>query len=690
MTDSKLLQAVDLHRQGRLDEAAAGYQAVIATEEHGDALLHLGVLRLEQGHGQEAQALLRRALAVAPQSAETHANLAAALQASGEHDEAVRHYELALTLNPGMAQARFGLAACLQALGRQEAAVVSYRELLAVEPAHPEANYGIATLLAQTGRDEEAMSHYRLALDADEDFAEAAHGLGNLLVKRRAAAEAVGYFHRALDVDPDYDEARLSLAGALLRLERDDEAMAAYRDLLTRQPKNAAAHRGLGMLLGRNRKESEALEHFQAALALEPNSLAAMNGVAAALIALGRHAEAVELCHRASALEPDNADVLATLGRALLEVGDTKQAEALTRRALELAPDRPEFAFSRVQFGRIAQDDGVIAALEALLPRASSLTPREQCWLQFALAKACDDVGDRDRGFAHLIEGNALKRRQVEYDEPKAVGLLDRVAQVFSANMMAARRGLGHPDEVPIFIVGMPRSGTTLVEQILASHPAVFGAGERMDLPNLVREIEAAGRALMPLPESLGLLTGQQLSELGKRYVTRLRPLAPGAQHITDKLPGNFIWVGLIHLALPKARIVHLIRDPVDTCLSCFSKLFSYPLNFTYDLGELGRYHSAYRRLMAHWRAVLPAGAMLEVHYEAVVANLADEARRLIDYCRLPWDDACLRFHQTNRIVKTASVTQVRQPIYSSSVGRWRPDTALLRPLLEGLGVASL
>ncbi|MFZ1097812.1 MAG: tetratricopeptide repeat protein, partial [Steroidobacteraceae bacterium] len=528
MTDSKFLQAVDLHRQGRLDEAAAGYQAVIETEEHADALLHLGVLRLAQGCAQEAQGLLRRALAVAPQSAEAHANLAAALQESGERDEAVRHYEIALALEPGMAQARFGLAACLQALGRQEAAEVSYRELLAVEPAHPEANYGMATLLAETGRDEEAMSHYRLALDADADFAEAAHGLGNLLVKRRAAAEAVGYFHRALDVDPDYDEARLSLAGVLLRLEHDDEAMAAYRAVLTRQPNNAAARRGLGMLLGRNHKESEAMEHFEAALALEPDSVVAMSGLAAALIALERHAEAVELCRRARALEPDNADVLATLGRVLLELGDVKQAEALTRRSIELAPDRPEFAFGRVQFGRIAQDDGVIAALEALLPRASSLTPREQCWLQFALAKAYDDVGDRDRGFAHLIEGNALKRRQIEYDEPTAIGLLDRVAQVFSANMMAARRGLGHPSEVPIFIVGMPRSGTTLVEQILGSHPAVFGAGELTDLPNLVREIEAAGRAVMPLPESLGLLSGQQLSELGKRYVARVRPLAPG------------------------------------------------------------------------------------------------------------------------------------------------------------------
>ena len=689
MTDSKFLQAVDLHRQGRLDEAAAGYQAVIETEEHADALLHLGVLRLAQGCAQEAQGLLRRALAVAPQSAEAHANLAAALQESGERDEAVRHYEIALALEPGMAQARFGLAACLQALGRQEAAEVSYRELLAVEPAHPEANYGMATLLAETGRDEEAMSHYRLALDADADFAEAAHGLGNLLLKRRAAAEAVGYFHRALDVDPDYDEARLSLAGVLLRLEHDDEAMAAYRAVLTRQPNNAAAHRGLGMLLGRNHKESEAMEHFEAALALEPDSVVAMSGLAAALIALERHAEAVELCRRARALEPDNADVLATLGRVLLELGDVKQAEALTRRSIELAPERPEFALHLTQVGRIAQNDGVIAALEALLPRASTLTPREQCWLHFALAKAYDDVGERDRGFAQLIEGNAVKRRHSEYDEPKAIGLLDRVAQVFSANMMAARRGLGHPSEVPVFIVGMPRSGTTLVEQILASHPAVFGGGERMDLPNLVREIEAAGRAVLPLPELLGVLTGRQLSELGQRYVARVRPLAPGALRITDKLPGNFPWIGLIHLALPKARIVHLIRDPVDTCLSCFSKLFSYPLSFTYDLGELGRYHSAYQRLMAYWRTVLPPGAMLEVRYEALVENLADEARRLVDYCQLPWNDACLRFHQTNRIVSTASATQVRQPIYSSSVGRWRPDAALLRPLLEGLGLTS-
>jgi hypothetical protein len=319
-----------------------------------------------------------------------------------------------------------------------------------------------------------------------------------------------------------------------------------------------------------------------------------------------------------------------------------------------------------------------------MVPRTAMLSPREQCWVHFALAKSYDDIGEQDRGFAHLLEGNAAKRRQIEYHEARELGAMDRIREVFTAGLMDAWIGPGDPSDLPVFIVGMPRSGTTLVEQVLASHHAVFGAGERPDLALTVERLTERMGSL-PFPEAVWTLSGAELHQIGTAYVAALRMLAPDARRITDKMPANFRFAGLIPLILPRARIIHVVREPVDTCLSCFSKVFEGEQRFSYDLGELGRFHRAYQRLMAHWRTVLPANVLLEVNYEDMVGDLETAARRIVAHCGLPWDEACLEFHKTSRAVHTASVTQVRQPIYRGSVGRWRPDAALLRPLLEAL-----
>jgi hypothetical protein len=249
---------------------------------------------------------------------------------------------------------------------------------------------------------------------------------------------------------------------------------------------------------------------------------------------------------------------------------------------------------------------------------------------------------------------------------------------------MQAKRGWGNYSRVPIFIVGMPRSGSTLLEQILASHSRVFGAGEINDFAKSAASLPGVSE---DFPESVLILSDNELRHLGRRYVNSVTAKVPGVIRITDKMLSNFAYIGLIHLALPNARIIHACRDPVDTCLSCFSILFGDDQPYTYDLAELGRYYRAYERLMRHWRAVLPEGVMLDVCYEDVVANLERQARRLIGHCGLEWEDRCLEFHQTPRPVHTASVTQVRQPIYHDSVGRWRPYRDLLRPLLDTLQI---
>ena len=679
-------RALALHRQGRMDEAASAYQRVLLAEPtHLDALIHLGVLRLGQGRADEAEAFLQQAVTLSPGSPEALGNLAAAQQALGRHQEAATHYERALACRPDMPDARFGLAACLQASGRNEDAIACYETLLIAEPTHPEANYGLATLFAQLGRIDGAVARYRAALAADPDFAEASYGLGKLLAFGASQEEAVSCFLRALDVDPDYIEARVSLGVTLSRLGRNEDAMAAFRTVLAAEPDHAEAHNGMGVLLDRRRRHAEAIEHYAAALARSPAHVDAMGGMANALKNLGRHDEALTMARQVIARRPDSDAAASLLGSILAEMGSMDEAMAQFRRGLTLGPDRVESACNIVQLAKVRPDDDALNALEASLRRLSSLSVREQCLLHFGLAKAYDDIGERDRGFAHLLKGNATKRSQTKYDDAATLASMEHLRRVFTAELLALRKDLGDPSTVPVFIVGMPRSGTTLVEQILASHWAVFGAGERTELQQEVDRLSAERLGAAPFPEAVWTMTDEELRRMGADYVAALHSLSPDAARITDKMPGNFIYIGLIRLILPNARIIHAVRDPMDTCLSCFSKLFAGDQPFSYDLGELGRYYCAYQRLMAHWRAVLPPGAMLEVGYEALVQDFEPHARRIVSYCGLEWDPACLEFYNTSRPVHTASMVQVRQPIYRSSIGRWRPDSEVLRPLLEAL-----
>ena len=317
-----------------------------------------------------------------------------------------------------------------------------------------------------------------------------------------------------------------------------------------------------------------------------------------------------------------------------------------------------------------------------MLAPGGAQSPSDRMLLHFALGKACLDLGESERAFRHLNEGNRMKRATFAYD-PEATALwMASIPQVFTSALLEAKAGQGAASDVPVFVLGMPRSGTTLLEQVLASHPDIHGAGEMRHMQGLVDSLGS-------FPDSAAGLTPEQLAAMGAAYLGRVAPLAQGRRHVVDKMPSNFLYAGLIRLILPDARIIHCRRDPVDTCLSCYTKLFTSEQAFSYDLAELGGFHSAYQALMAHWRAALPASHFLDVDYEAVVADLEAEARRILGFLGLPWDDACLRFHETERPVRTASVNQVRQPVYRSSAGRWRAHAAQLGPLLAALGAAT-
>jgi hypothetical protein len=321
--------------------------------------------------------------------------------------------------------------------------------------------------------------------------------------------------------------------------------------------------------------------------------------------------------------------------------------------------------------------------MEDLALNIRTFTAKQKIHLHFALAKAYDDIGRYDDGFNQQLAGNALKRQSIAYDEAATLSEIERSAEVFSAELMRKLQDGGERSPVPIFVIGMPRSGSTLIEQILASHPQVSGGGELPQFGNAVTSMAKTCDGVFP--DVMARVRREDLQRLGARYLAEIRPLAPAATHIVNKMPSNFLYAGLIHLALPRARIIHAVRDAADTCLSCFSKLFGAGQQHTYDLAELGRYYRHYRILMEHWHRVLPPGRIFDVRYEDVVADLEGQARRIMAYCGLAWDERCLAFHKTERPVLTASAVQVRQPLYCDALGRGRHYTHHLAPLLSEL-----
>ncbi|HEX4143943.1 MAG TPA: sulfotransferase [Pirellulales bacterium] len=464
-------------------------------------------------------------------------------------------------------------------------------------------------------------------------------------------AEATEAYRQIIALRPDLAEAHNNLGYALEQQGQLDNAAAEYRRAVALDPRLFQAHENLGNVARRQRKLDQAVVHYEQALVGRPDLAVAYNH----------------------------------LGNVLKEQGKFDDAAARYDQALALAPDRAEAHYDRADLKTFRTGDADLAALEAIA-QGGRLPPDKMLYVHFALGKALDDVGDYRRGFEHLLQGNALKRREVDYHEAAFHQTFRRIAERFDRELLDRVAAVGDRSPAPIFIVGMPRSGSTLVEQILASHPQVEAGDELPNLGQVVRSIGGAGGRAVPFPQSIENLAAEDWRRLGEAYLASLPTLGAGKTRITDKMLSNFAYIGLIRLILPAARIIHAVRDPVDTCVSCFSKLFTAGAAFSYDLAELGRYYRMYGELMEHWRSVLPAGAMLEVVYEEVVDNVDRQARRLIDYCGLPWDDRCLTFHETGRPIATASNVQARRPLYRSSVARWRRYEEFLGPLLAELG----
>jgi tetratricopeptide (TPR) repeat protein len=572
----------------------------------------------------------------------------------------------------------------LHEAGELTAAIRLYKKAARKSPRDPAPLNLLGFAYFQAGKLEKAAEALARSLELDGAQPDAHYNLGNVLHALGRFEDAVGRYRHALALRRDYAEAHCNLAGSLMALERYKEAIHEFQKALTLSPAFQAAQVGLGGALQTVGRNQEALELFAKVFANKPRSVGDHLDRGIALLRLKRTGESLADFDRAIELDPGLADAYIGKGNALMVLGRFEDAERCLYKALEINPLLGNAHYTLASARRFTSDDPRLAMLERVAPQITSEADRVV--LQAALAKAYTDLGQYERSLRHAAEAWQLLRSRIPYDEDCMLGQMQRCSEAFSAELMRKMDGAGDPTRQPVFIVGMPRSGTSLIEQVLASHPQVFGAGELELFGNLLNDI-GDGPGPLQYPDAMPSLTAETLRELGASYVRELRALAPDAKRITDKLPGNFLYAGLIKLALPNAKFIHVRRDPLDNCVSCFTMYFLHGHAWSYDLGELGRYYRAYRALMEHWRSVLPQGAMLEVDYESAVADLEREARRIVEFCGLEWDDACLAFHKTERPVHTASVAQVRQPIYRSSIGRWEPYKEQLGPLLEALRI---
>ena len=478
-------------------------------------------------------------------------------------------------------------------------------------------------------------------------------------------------------------EQRLGLADAAMRARKPAVAVQVCRTLLDKHSglDLPAVHAKLGFALLDLRMYAEAAPHFLQVLETYPDDVPARVGFAYALQRQSRWRDAESHYVHALALQPGHLQAMLGMAGCLRSRGRLQDACSWYERVLKVDPGCVVAYHLLSTLRHFADGDPILAQCEARQATAASLPPIKRARYWFALGKMREDAGHFDEAFAAYAEGNRVRAGLFVLDESGAGAWLERTCAAFDATLLAAHpRRSATGGRVPVFVVGMPRSGTSLIEQILASHPQVHGAGE---IPDLRDVLDAKLGRPDGWPEQAGRLSRVDLRAMGDAYVERVFRRAPHATHVVNKTTLNYRHVGLIRMLLPQARIIHMVRDPMDSCFSCFTHLFDGDnLPYSYDLQALGRYYVRYARLMQHWRSAIP-DAVLDVRYEDLVRDTEGEVRRMLAHLGLEWDAACLGFHRNRRIVETASRAQVRQPIYRDSVARWRRFEAHLQPLLE-------
>jgi tetratricopeptide (TPR) repeat protein len=675
-----LLQAYRYWNAGHADQAEILCQRVLAEWPGQPDALHLqGLMAHAYGNLSLALSYLRQACQSPRAPGMFFRNLTEMCRQRGLLAEGEQAGRQAVALDPQAADGWNNLGIVLQESGKIEESIACLHRALELCPNDPKTLNNLGNSCRLAGHSNEAEGYYRRALDLEPESAQTYNNLAALSVARGDFDAGIEYARAALACEPQFADAYLNLADIESTRFNHHEALRWLDALLKFAPNHVGALNARTRILLQGGWSDEAQETVRRATLLAPEDGNTQNRLGEVLQALNRPEEALD-AYRCAADMPGRQAEDALINRAIvfMECGRNEEANLAFDQVLARFPSSPRALVARADTKKYIANDPDIAALEALATSPGRLDFVQQIGVRFALAKAYFDIDDGARAFAHLNVGNRLKRGIFQYNPEQNSAWFARIATIFSE---AGTPLFGAWDsERPVFIVGMPRAGSTLVEQILASHPQIGTAGE---LPTLRLAVNRAGSVF---PDTVTDWPDEVWRMIGHDYLQATAPFAADKTRLIDKMPANFVYAGIISKALPGARIIHCRRNPVDTCLSCFSKNFVGEQPFCYDQRELGLFYRDYHRLMNHWRDILSSDQMIEVDYEKVVSDQEGQSRRLLAFLGLPWDNACLDFHRTQHVVNTASTTQVRQPIYRNAVGRWHAYADHLAPLLEALG----
>jgi tetratricopeptide (TPR) repeat protein len=662
-------------------------QIIESRPGNADAHNIYGVTLNALGKKKEAIAALRRAIKLAPNAASIHANLGEVLRQAGQLNEAAMSLETAVGLDPANAQALNNLGIIRYEQGMYDDAADYYRRALGVRLSMSEAQNNLGNALRMAGDIDGAMQAYQEALTHREAYPEAYNNLGTLLQQDNRLEEAEHALKKAIAQNPRYVEAHNNLALLYSAQKRDVDALRILSDALKFAPTNPQTLLITARIQNRRSNYAAADQATRAVLKADPDNAEALTLLGQVLHETDSYDEAIQVLEKAVTLKADNPEALNFYGVALKSVGRLDEAREFILKSLALNDSMYGAYANLSDLVDFSKDKGeeLFNRMDAIFETASNLEAEQLLPLHFAYAKALEDRGEHERALQHYIVGGRMKRAQLEYKEEDTFGFFDAICDAFPKGMFTNRKFAGIQDERPVFIIGMPRSGSTLVEQILSSHPDIYGAGEVKYLSQALGQLRDRFPSLPKYPEMMTKITPAQLDIVAKKYLTAVTAGVGDAKRITDKLLTNYFFVGLIHLLFPKAKFIHTARDPIDTCLSGFTKLFKDDMPHSYDLGELGRYYGKYSELMAYWEKVLPDGVMTTVAYEDVVENTEKTTKQLIKFLGLPWNPKCLDFHRSGRPVKTASVAQVRRPIYKTAVKRWKKYGDGLQPLVDAI-----
>jgi tetratricopeptide (TPR) repeat protein len=686
LTPSQAIDAAFHHySNGRLQAAKRIIEAILHVRPNDTNALNLGAANeLASGCAHGALKLMEKAVKLEPHNPVFLANLAEMRRRAGDVNGGLEAARLGVSANPSLALTQSNLGILLYQSGDLKGAEAAQKAALKIDSKHVRAINNLGSIARDKGDLGEAAKYYRKALllvSSDDDILA---NLCTVLLEDDREHEVLRLLLPYIRMRQKVSAEIYVLVGkAYLACGALDDAEKFFNTAISIDPQHVIAHVCLSQALQERRDIGRALQEAEKAVNIDPASAHAYQQVGLCLADLRHPERSWEAHKRALELKPDFYEAIVSLGYYSMQVGDVSEARTFFERAIAIKANDFSGYLGLVRLGGVTEGDASMITLEKAVSELDTMNPKRAVSLHYALGKSYEDQKLFSKAWPHFAAGAALKRKEISYNIEAFEKLINNIIEVMDADTISGLRDFSIPSAQPIFILGMPRSGSTLIESILASHPQVHGAGELVDLQRLL-PIDV-GDLSNRYPNIIRNKNGLGLARIAENYLEEIIKHSPNSTYIIDKMPSNFLYLGLIHALIPNAQILHTVRDPIDTCVSCFTNFFDRSQLHSYDQVEMARYFNGYQKIMEHWRKVLPKDAFYDVKYENVIENFETQARHLIEKCNLPWDASCLNFYTTKRSINTASLMQVRQPIYTSSVRKWKAYEENLKPMLAAL-----